>query len=156
VARLKYLALAELRHGDKVYQPGDDISHFALLMPSLRASVSVGSVQLEDAEGRRTRPRFEVRTSPYWWGLMCLDVAEANTQGRVESLSEAPLLPSPGADADVEEEDDVFDPAEYTIPDVLAYAEGNPEQVQDIIAAEALGKARSTLLAKLDALADDE
>jgi len=152
VARLGYLALTELRHDGTVYQPGDDISHFALLMPNLRASVSVGSVQLEDSEGLRTRPRFEVRTSPYWWGLMSLDIAEAQVQGTVDALAEAPLLPAPEPDAD-DEEDDFFDPAEYTIPQVMEWAEANPDEVQDLIAAEAQGKARTTLLARLDALA---
>lgn len=50
--------------------------------------------------------------------------------------------------------EDVFDPADYTIPQVLEYAEANPEQLDDIIAAEEAGKYRSTLLSQLEAMQD--
>jgi hypothetical protein len=58
-------------------------------------------------------------------------------------------LPPEGGEESGDEE---FDPADYTIPDVVAYAEDNPDQLEDIIAAEEAGKARSTLLSQLEAM----
>jgi hypothetical protein len=162
VTNLTYVALTGLRHEGKDYQAGDDISHFAPLMPSLIAAVSVGQVQLVDADGTATPPRFEVRTNPHLLGLLLDDVDDAKAQGSVASLAEAPLLPAPEPDAeddDEAEEDedlDFFDPADYTIPEVMEFVTEYPDQLDALIAAEAQGKARSTLLAKLDALASDE
>jgi hypothetical protein len=60
-------------------------------------------------------------------------------------------------DADEEDDDeydeaDVFDPAEYTVAEVVDYAITNPEQIDDLIAAEEAGKNRSTLIAQLEAM----
>lgn len=157
MTNLTYRALTGLRHEGKDYQAGDDISHFAPLMPSLIAAVSVGQVQLVDPEGNATPPRFEVRTNPYLLGLLLDDVDDAKAQGSVESLAEAPLLPAPEPDVEdeeaEEEEEEFFDPADYTVPEVVAWAEENPDEVENLIAAEAQGKARSTLLKRLDELA---
>ena len=48
-----------------------------------------------------------------------------------------------------------YDPAEYSVPDVVQYAEDNPDQLEDIIAAEQAGKNRSTLLSHLEAMKQD-
>ena len=45
-----------------------------------------------------------------------------------------------------------FDPAEYTVEGVVEYAEANPTELDDIIAAEREGKNRTTLLSQLEAL----
>lgn len=56
--------------------------------------------------------------------------------------------------------DEVFDPADHTIDEVLAHIDEHPETLDAVAAAERAGKARTTLLAKLDELiagrADDE
>lgn len=45
---------------------------------------------------------------------------------------------------------DYFDPADYSIPEVLSWAEENPDQLDNLIEAEEAGKARVTLLAQLN------
>ena len=47
---------------------------------------------------------------------------------------------------------DYFDPADYTIDEVMAWIEDNPEELDNLIAAEEAGKARVTLLAQLNDL----
>jgi hypothetical protein len=49
-----------------------------------------------------------------------------------------------------------FDPADHTVPEVQAYVTDNPDSVDDVRALEADGKARTTLLAWLDALDDGD
>lgn len=49
-------------------------------------------------------------------------------------------------------EDDIYDPADYTVAEVTEYAEANPDQIEDLIAAEEAGKNRSTLIAELERL----
>ena len=48
--------------------------------------------------------------------------------------------------------DEVFDPADNTIDEVLAHVDEHPETLDAIASAERAGKARTTLLAKLDEL----
>ena len=56
---------------------------------------------------------------------------------------------APGeADAGAEE---AFDPGDYTIDQVLAYVDANPDEVDSVLAAEEAGKARSTLITQLEA-----
>jgi len=45
-----------------------------------------------------------------------------------------------------------FDPGDHTVAEVIAYAAEHPDQLDDIQAAETAGKARSTLLAGLEAM----
>jgi hypothetical protein len=47
---------------------------------------------------------------------------------------------------------DYFDPADYTIDEVMAWIEDNPDELENLIAAEEAGKARVTLLAQLNDL----
>ena len=149
---LTYIALTEYIHEDgKTYPPGSDISHFAPLIPWLESHISVGRIQLVDPEGTATRPRFEVRMDPRLFGLMTEDIAAAQAQG-VEA-SPAPAGETPSGD---EPPEPGFDPADHTIAEVLDYLDENPDALQDVIALEASGKARSTLLAKLEALAGDD
>ena len=51
-----------------------------------------------------------------------------------------------------DEEGDFFDPADYTVPEVVEYAETYPDQLEDIITAERAGKNRSTLISQLEDL----
>jgi hypothetical protein len=53
----------------------------------------------------------------------------------------------PEAPAEGEE----FDPSGYTIDQVLAYVDANPDEVDSVLAAEEAGKARSTLITQLEA-----
>jgi hypothetical protein len=46
-------------------------------------------------------------------------------------------------------EDEVFDPADHTVAEVLDYAAEHPDEVAAIAAAEEAGKNRSTLLDQL-------
>lgn len=69
------------------------------------------------------------------------------------------VLEEAAADDDAGE---VFDPADNNIDEVLAYVDEHPETLEAIASMERAGKARTTLLAKLDemlaaaAKADDE
>ena len=45
-----------------------------------------------------------------------------------------------------------YDPGDYTVQEVVDYAAANPDQLEDIIAAEQAGKNRSTLISQLEAL----
>jgi hypothetical protein len=59
----------------------------------------------------------------------------------------------------VEETEEEYDPADYTVGDVLKYVEDNPDLREDVLAAEKAGKNRSTLVAALQAAgeaADEE
>lgn len=47
---------------------------------------------------------------------------------------------------------DYFDPADYTIDEVMAWIEDNPDELDNLIAAEEAGKGRVTLLAQLNDL----
>ncbi|WP_088320285.1 hypothetical protein [Kineosporia sp. R_H_3] len=42
-----------------------------------------------------------------------------------------------------------FDPSQHTVADVLAYAKANPAQAQQVLAAERVGRARTTILSEL-------
>ena len=53
-------------------------------------------------------------------------------------------------------DDDVFDPAEYTIQQVEDYVNANPDQTEDVLIAEEEGKNRVTLVAWLEARLDAE
>lgn len=55
-------------------------------------------------------------------------------------------------DSNEDIEDDRYDPSQYTVDEVMSYAEGHPDQVDAIYAAEESGKSRVTLLDKLAAL----
>lgn len=71
--------------------------------------------------------------------------------GPTSGLMSAPPEGGEGGELPPDEED-IFDPADYTVAEVMEYAEANPDQVDDLIAAEEAGKARSTLLSQLEAL----
>lgn len=47
-------------------------------------------------------------------------------------------------------DDTGFDPADHTVEDVKAYVEANPDEAELVLAAEAEGKDRSTLIAWLN------
>jgi hypothetical protein len=47
---------------------------------------------------------------------------------------------------------EAYDPGDHTVAEVIAYAAEHPDQLDDIEAAETSGKARSTLLAGLEAM----
>jgi hypothetical protein len=62
--------------------------------------------------------------------------------------------PSGTAEGEVPEapaEGEEFDPGGYTIDQVLAYVDANPDEVDSVLAAEEAGKARSTLITQLEA-----
>lgn len=63
---------------------------------------------------------------------------------------EAPAAEEPSTNGVSDENGDYFDPADYTIAEVLAWAEMNPDELDNLIAAEEAGKARVTLLAQLN------
>lgn len=46
-----------------------------------------------------------------------------------------------------------FDPADHTAAEVVDYVTANPNERQRVLDAEYAGKARSTLIAKLEAMA---
>lgn len=46
----------------------------------------------------------------------------------------------------------VFNPAKHSIAEVLAYVEANPAEIGAVVIAERAGKARASLLAKLEPL----
>ena len=50
-----------------------------------------------------------------------------------------------------EDEEEFFDPADYTVAEVEEYAEANPDQIDELLAAEEAGKNRTTLVAWLEA-----
>jgi hypothetical protein len=162
---LTYVALDRVKHGDKVYEPGSDISHFAPLMPNLVSAVSVGQVQLVDPDGVATRPRLEVRTSPYLYGLLTEDVRHAHQDAQgvdtgSDSAAETPFSDEP-PEPDVTEEptgdaESLFDPAEYTIAEVLAHVEEHPDSLAQVMIDEAQGKNRVTLMKTLDELSQDD
>jgi hypothetical protein len=190
VANLTYLAAVKLRHEGEDYQPGDDVSHFAPLIPRVHAHIEAGRINLLDAGGNEVLPRPNLRMNPELWGHLQADVAEAQAQPESDAGSDpgqgddsAPLpdgdgepaegSDAPEGDADTGEAGDdaadagegdaeaaAFDPADHTINEVLAYLEDHPDDLEAVIAAEGQGKARSTLLAQLEAMAtapdDDE
>ena len=57
------------------------------------------------------------------------------------------LPPEHQADVEV-----AYDPGAHTVPEVIEFAEQNPDQVQALLAAERAGKDRSTLLNHLETL----
>lgn len=63
------------------------------------------------------------------------------------------LMSAPPEEGD-DDEDEIYDPADYTVAEVIEYAEANPEQIQDLIDAEEAGKNRSTLIAHLEGMLD--
>jgi hypothetical protein len=65
-----------------------------------------------------------------------------------EAQVQAEALP-PSEQADVEV---AYDPGAHTVPEVIEFAENNPDQVQALIDAEVAGKNRATLLPHLEAL----
>jgi hypothetical protein len=176
VAQLQYIAQTELRHEDEIYSPGDDVSHFAPLMPAIFAAVSVGQVQLVH-DGEPLPIRYEVRTNPLVFGLLQEDIVEAqaapeSAAKKPREAAEAPLTdadgqpegsdpsegdgePAEGGDPDGEADapSEGFDPSEHTVPEVIAYVEENPDELEAVYVAEGADKARSTLLSKLDELA---
>ena len=57
-----------------------------------------------------------------------------------------------GEEPPPEEGEEIYDPADYTVQEVIDFAEENPELAQDLIDAEEAGKNRSTLIAHLETL----
>lgn len=55
-----------------------------------------------------------------------------------------------------EDDDEQFDPGDFTVDEVIAYVEANPDEADAILEAEAAGKNRSTLIAALTDDSDDE
>jgi hypothetical protein len=49
-----------------------------------------------------------------------------------------------------------YDPGEYTVDEVKAYVEENPDQAQQVLMAEQAGKARVTLIDWLEESVDEE
>lgn len=45
-----------------------------------------------------------------------------------------------------------YDPSEHTVTEVIGYVEDNPDQVEEILAAEQAGKARTTLVSHLEGM----
>lgn len=80
---------------------------------------------------------------------------------RVESIygGEAPKAPEAVEAAPAPSEpsgDDGFDPADYKVEDVIAYAEQHPDEVEAIINAELEGKGRVTIIEALTGEADTD
>jgi hypothetical protein len=181
VPNLTYLAAVKLRHEGEDYQPGDDVSHFALLIPRVHALIEAGRINLLDGEGTEVPTRPNLRMNPVLWGLLQDDIAEAQASpesdaGNHEGGEPAPLpdgdgepaegSDAPEGDADTGEagddaadagegdaEAEAFDPADHTVAEVLEHLEANPDDFEAVYAAESAGKQRSTLLAQLDTLA---
>ena len=78
-------------------------------------------------------------------------IVTAPTAGTPRSVDSDP-------DPDPEEDggDGVFDPADYTIPEVEEYVNANPDQAIDILDAEEAGKNRVTLVTWLESIIDAE
>ena len=154
MAELQYIAQTELRHDGEVYNLGDDVTHFAPLMPSIFSAVSVGHIQLVH-EGEPLPIRYEVRTNPVVTGLLIADI---------EAAAQATPAPADGPDTSGEEppegssepaEEDTFDPADYTVDAVVEWAAENPDEIPALIVAEAQGKNRVTLIKRLNELTAD-
>jgi len=45
-----------------------------------------------------------------------------------------------------------YDPAAHTVTEVIGYVEDNPDQLEDVIAAEQAGKDRVTLITHLEGM----
>lgn len=98
----------------------------------------------EDATGRRVAQRTIVL--PYTGGG---GFAPKSIMQPPEGEGEPDEPENGEAPANGEE---LFDPGEYTVAAVVEYAEAYPEDLEDIIAAEEAGKARTTLLNSLYAM----
>jgi len=81
-------------------------------------------------------------------------------EAEVSQRSETPdQPPRPTSASDGDEEDYAtagFDPAAHTVPEVEAYVDEHPDEVERIYDLEAEGKGRVTLLTYLESLADAE
>jgi hypothetical protein len=66
-----------------------------------------------------------------------------------EEDAAAPVPMQAAEDAETEEVEE-FDPNDYTIDEVLAYVDDNPDELDAVIAAEKAGKSRVTLLSQLE------
>lgn len=75
----------------------------------------------------------------------------APSGGEEPSPEESESVPSPAA-GEVPPEETGYDPGEHTVDEVVTYAEAHPDDVGDLLAAEEMGKNRSTLIARLETM----
>lgn len=69
---------------------------------------------------------------------------------QAEPETPQPVLGATSAAADsADDPAAAFDPSQHTVADVLAYAKANPAQAQQVLEAERVGRARTTLLSEL-------
>lgn len=86
---------------------------------------------------------------------------EAEVSQPKETIREAMLAVSSGKaesqpEDSSEEEDEVYDPSDYHVDEVLAYVEANPDQKDAVLQAEKDGKGRTTLISALEDSDEDE
>ena len=67
------------------------------------------------------------------------------------SSTDSPVPAGESVDAST----DAYDPGDYTVDDVVAYAEAHPDEVDAILAAERDGKNRVTLISHLETMRDE-
>jgi len=84
-------------------------------------------------------------------GMNTVEAAKAGAE-----LSPDATIRKPGAAAGEqaaeghEVDDEAFDPGAYTVDDVLDYVSDNPDERDDVLAAEREGKNRTTLINQLE------
>lgn len=112
----------------------------------------------------RRMPDDQPDVGPYFPSGM--NTVEAALAGATSGMSEADIARLKGeeapaaaegsedaesGEADAGADEEAFDPGDYTIDQVLAYVDANPDEVDSVLAAEEAGKARSTLITQLEA-----
>jgi hypothetical protein len=83
--------------------------------------------------------------------LVVMTEAELEGKGNLAGVVEAQMSQGVHEMAELD-----FDPADYTVDEVVAYAEENPEEAQAILDAETAGQNRTTLVRRLQPMVEDD
>lgn len=137
---VRYVAVRELKVGDDVIAPGQEVPVSSFTQGIIEALISNGDMRMEVVDGD-TAPSEAVQEPQ----------EEQEQEDSAEDVGEAESESEPAENEDKDEasDEESFDPGRHTVEDVLAYVNEHPEERADIRAAEENGRARKSLLASL-------
>lgn len=153
-----YVALRELKHGDSTYQAGEQVpfegtEHMlpALIDGGYLASIPGIISPSASAEGEGVVSEEDA--------LAMLQDSEDDEDHEDTDDEDVDGDAEPDTEPDTNEEPEVeaYDPGEpgRSVEDVIKHLEEHPEQTEAVMAAEAAGRGRKTLLAQLATMIEE-
>lgn len=166
-----YVALLPLKHGKKVYRPGEAVpvaksweaaahdlveSKYLTRVPIPKQALKALTYDKdEDTNGAGEEESSNEEPQDQNGGQSEATPTEIVTNPPLEPQDSTPPSTEDTASDDVKElededtsngEEDSYDPSDHTAEDVVEYAEAHPDEVEAIIAAEKAGKGRKTII----------